>query len=596
MNDELPLIKVMPQQLETDSVIYHNNVPMDKGFMLNEDYLMSIRPYLESTFQIYSVYPDIYLDVISGSTTKFKLFPYQRLYLRAIMRYKQVYVTAPRGWSKSFVTILGMMLQCIFIPGHKCFLTANSKLQASSIAKSKLFEIFDNWPLLKNEFEWGRNEDYPGTYGKDYCELKGKNGSVFSIVLAGDSTRGQRFHSGLIDEVRDADGDMLNSVILPLLNVSRRMPDGTINPKEPNQQALYATSAGAKQSYAYELLMDVFQNAIINPDRAFCFGNDYRIPLFHGLLDKQFLNSLKMSTSFNENAYATEYLSTWISVNADSWYNFDRISAHRTIHNPHLMAKAFNNAEGYYLLSWDISRFNDLSVVTVFRVLVSPSTGVHQAKVVNIRLLGLKPEQKTMQRQIVAVKQMIEDYNPRELVMDTNGIGAGWLDAMIQPTFDVATGKQYPAYGVNNDSRYYTLQPADAPRIIYSLKANSSLKPEIEANAFNRINAGSVDFLIKEQDARNRLLSTKKGQKMSIENRTLRLMPHEMTSRLFDEIMNFRLKGNVGGKITLEPINKNMHDDRYMSLAYGLWRIKEFEEFTMQKRRVSRFSQLVFFN
>jgi len=61
---------------------------------------------------------------------------------------------------------------------------------------------------------------------------------------------------------------------------------------------------------------------------------------------------------------------------------------------------------------------------------------------------------------------------------------------------------------------------------------------------------------------------------MSVEKRVARLIPHEMTTRLIEECLNFRLKpGTVGGDIMLEPINSNLHDDRYMACAYGLWRI-----------------------
>lgn len=50
-----------------------------------------------------------------------------------------------------------------------------------------------------------------------------------------DSTRGGRRNAGLIDEVRDHDADALNSVVIPLLNVARRMPNGEVNPYEPHQ-------------------------------------------------------------------------------------------------------------------------------------------------------------------------------------------------------------------------------------------------------------------------------------------------------------------------------------------------------------------------
>lgn len=72
---------------------------------------------------------------------------------------------------------------------------------------------------------------------------------------------------------------------------------------------------------------------------------------------------------------------------------------------------------------------------------------------------------------------------------------------------------------------------------------------------------------------------------MSFEQRTRRLLPHEMTTKLFEEAANLRLRraGNATD-IVLEPINTRFPDDKYYSFAYGLWRIKELEEKETKKR------------
>jgi len=44
---------------------------------------------------------------------------------------------------------------------------------------------------------------------------------------------------------------MISEVVLPQMNVSRRMANGLVNPKEViNTQVIYATSAGMKSSFA----------------------------------------------------------------------------------------------------------------------------------------------------------------------------------------------------------------------------------------------------------------------------------------------------------------------------------------------------------
>lgn len=150
----------------------------------------------------FTAYPDLFLDMIKPVDEGFTLFFYQRIVLRAIMRYKQIYVTAPRAFSKSFLTVLAEVLECIFTPGSKRFICAPGKGQSASIAREKLYEIFQHWPLLRKEVIGGDVSECPGNYGKDYVTLNFRNGARFDVLAPLDSTRGGRRNSGLIDEVR----------------------------------------------------------------------------------------------------------------------------------------------------------------------------------------------------------------------------------------------------------------------------------------------------------------------------------------------------------------------------------------------------------
>lgn len=86
------------------------------------------------------------------------------------------------------------------------------------------------------------------------------------------------------------------------------MANGLVNNYEPfNTQVIYSTSAGMKSSFAYSALLDVFEQAIIDPKHSFCIGLDYRIPVMHGLIDGNYVRNLKMSPSYNEQTFAAEY-------------------------------------------------------------------------------------------------------------------------------------------------------------------------------------------------------------------------------------------------------------------------------------------------
>ena len=91
------------------------------------------------------------------------------------------------------------------------------------------------------------------------------------------------------------------------------------------------TSAGVKTSFSYNLLLDTFEDAIINPHSTFVMGCDYRVPLLHGLLDRNYVNKLKMSPSYSEESFAREYMSIWSGSSEESWFNFDKMQKYRKI-------------------------------------------------------------------------------------------------------------------------------------------------------------------------------------------------------------------------------------------------------------------------
>lgn len=180
-----------------------------------------------------------------------------------------------------------------------------------------------------------------------------------------------------------------------------------------------------------------------------------------------------------------------------------------------------------------------------------------------------------------SLKKTVTGQRP---VMKTN-VGLGLADEMIREQVN-EKGEILPAYGFFNNDDYKKIQPKNAINILYSMKANGPLNSKIHGNAYSRLNSGMVRFLIKEQDAKNALLATKVGQKMTIEQRVQRLLPHEMTTKLFEEMSNLRLKrAGAGLDIVLEQINSRFPKDKYSAFAYGLWRIKELEEESQKKKR-----------
>lgn len=589
MEERITLIDPNQGLFSSQEKVYRQGIELEKGIILTEQFLEENEELFADVVQMMTAYPDLYLDMITPENSSFTLFPYQRVFLRACMRYNTLYITAARATSKTFLSILAKYLQCMALPNHVGSIVAPNKNQAAKIARQKIEEIWRIFPLLKLEIE-------KSNFGKDYVDITFKNGARLSIVGAIDSDRGIRTHATLLDEVRDQDGKMISEVVLPQMNVSRRTINGTLNPYEViNTQVIYATSAGTKASFAYEALIDTFEQSIFDPKRSFCIGLDYRIPAMHGLIDANFVKGLRLSPSYDENTFAAEYLGTWLGGSEESWFTFSKLSKYRKIKNPELHAKYRASSNVFYLISVDVGRLSDQTVACVFRVNIKDMKYI--STLVYITVLGKKAESKVFSQQAIDLKTLMAAYKPKEVVIDCNGLGVGLADEMIREQYD-RDGNLMPAYGFFNNDDYKKVQPKSAEKILYSMKATAQINSKMHGAVYARLGSGMIRFLITEQEAKTAMLATKRGQKMSIEKRIERVMPHELTTRLFDEMANLRLKRN-GLDIALERINARYPKDKYSAFGYGIWRIKELEEanYTKQMRRNrGKKRKLVFFS
>lgn len=157
---------------------YRNGIEMEKGAVLTEDRIKKNKKLYERYCNFFTAYPDLFIDLITPESSNFTLFFYQRIFLRACMRFRYHYCTACRAYSKTFVSILALILKCIFQPRSKLFICAPGKEQSAKIAKEKVIEIFNLFPLLKKEIIGD------GLFGKDYITLNFRNGSQFDVVGA----------------------------------------------------------------------------------------------------------------------------------------------------------------------------------------------------------------------------------------------------------------------------------------------------------------------------------------------------------------------------------------------------------------------------
>ena len=207
---------------------------------LSEERIYAQLEPLRKIISFYREYPDLLVDFLcgpDGGPNHFHFFFYQRVFIRVVMRHRYVYATFPRAYSKSFLSMMVLMLRAILYPNSQLFVTTGGKEQAASITIAKIEEICKLIPNLANEINWERGKS---KRSKDDVKYIFKNGSSIDILAARETSRGQRRTGGLMEECVLIDQKALNEIVIPTTNVNRLLADGTRHAHEiVNKSQIY---------------------------------------------------------------------------------------------------------------------------------------------------------------------------------------------------------------------------------------------------------------------------------------------------------------------------------------------------------------------
>ena len=566
-----------------------------KKIGISPERVEAVKPIIRKYVAFWREYPDLFVDfMVRGNRIEvkegeFKFYFYQRVFLRSVMRFQYVYAVFPRAYSKSFLSVMALMIRCILYPGAHLFVTSGGKEQGASILHDKVQEICELIPSFNREIDWGRGKTLEG---KDKVRYVFKNGSVLDNLAARESTRGQRRHGGLMEECVGIDDAILREVIIPVMAISRRAKDGTTNEKEPlNKSQIYITTAGYKGTFPYDRLIGFLVRMVTQPDRCMVLGGTWRTPVGVGLQSKTFITDQKNEGTYNEASFEREYESKWSGTVEDAFFNGEFFDRNRKLQQPEYEASGRSSAGAYYVLSVDVGRKGCDTIVCVFKV-TPQAQGPAVKSLVNIYTMS----DEHFEDQAIKLKKLYYKYKARTLVIDGNGLGIGLIDYMIKSQTD-ENGDFLPDFGVENDDdgyyKKYRTQNTEYDAM-YIIKANAPINTECHANAQTQLQAGKVKFLIDERTAKDKLLSTQKGQRMKPEERAEYLKPFTLTSILKEEMMNLR-EENEGVNIILKQANRGIKKDKFSAFEYGLYYIKQKEDSKKKKKRFNA-KEWAFFN
>lgn len=503
-------------------------------------------------------YPDHFIDFIKPPDCKIDLYFYQRIYLRIMMRYQKVYITATRGTSKSFLENLAFVLKCVMFPSTKLFICAPRKEQAAKISQERLNEIFEFYPLLRAEVR-------TYTESKDYTRLVFFNGSRYDVVQMTDASRGGRRHGGAVEEISDKrfDGDLLNSVVIPLCANDRIAMCGGVDSNELHKTQLYVTTAGMRQQFAYEKMKEVYMDMLVGKS-AFNIGNGWELPCMHGQLDEDYVLELKESPTYALTDWLREYDSTWTGTSTDSLVAGDKLQKCRVVGVAEWEHCGDENAE--YVLSYDVSRSegreNALCALVVIKI-TPRGDGTYVKEVVNV--FSREGEHSLLQAKFL--KEKVREFKARILVVDTNGAGLLLADQLVM---DLNDGN--PPYSVVNDPRFDKYKLESSIPMVYSLKATQveTRQTDMVNNFMQIFNKLDIGLLKVPQEGIKSLERKWKRKIKDLDELSSCEIPYLLTNNMCEEILNLKYKQS-GNDTKVDQVSKRIPKDKFSALMYGLW-------------------------
>lgn len=523
-----------------------------------------------------------------------KLF--QKILLYAMMHNNYFMYIAARGQGKTWLTALFCIVRCILFPKTKICIASATRPQANEV----LSKITDDF--MKN-YGWGsinlKNEIEYHTVGANKAVIEFKNGSWIKVVTASDSGRGSRANILIIDEFRMVDLNTINTVLKRFLTAPRQ-PLYLNNPKyahllERNKE-IYMSSAWYKSHWSFEKAKAYVVNLLDETKKYFICGLPYQISIKEGLLSREQIEDEMSETDFDETKFSMEMETLWFGDTNGAFFTFDDVTQRRKLQTAIYPTSLVGNSRNLKIpdlvfnerriLSVDVALMaskknkNDASSIIINSAIPTNNDNFISNIIYMENHEGLNTDELAL-----IVRRLYEMYKCTDLVIDTNGVGLGVYDALIQDMVDNETGELYPALSCYNDKDMAErCKVSNAKKVIWSIKASASFNNEICILLRSGLQKGKINLLISEFEAEEILRDKIKGfNKMPAYEQLLYKMPYIQTTLLVYELVS--LEHEIKGTNIKITEKSGMRKDRYSSLAYNYWVQCQLEREMLRKHK-----------
>ena len=511
-----------------------------------------------------------------------RLKKFQCIILYFMMHFNYVMYLAARGQGKTTLTAIFCCVRCILMPETKIICASGNIGQAIEVLE-KISDFKKQSPNLAREIS-----ELKTNKNDARCEFH--NGSWIKVVASNDGARSKRANIILIDEFRMVSLDVINKVLRKFLTAPRT-PKYLSKPEyahlaERNKE-IYLTSCWYKSHWSYDKMI-AFYKSMIKGKKYFLCGLPYQLSVSENLLMKEQVLDEMSEDDFDEISWSMEMECKWFGEADKAYFKFNDLDCNRRLNKaiyPRYIYDFINDNKFKYIqkekdeirfISCDIAGMggnaNDASAFIICRLI---------PKTIKMKLNDIEKTKKIYMREVCYMETMVgehsvtqalrirelkEEFECDYIVIDTQSFGLGVYDQLCMDLYDRNKQIEYKAIScMNNEEMASRCLVSDAPKVIYSIKANKTLNSDGAIGLKDDLKRNKIKLLVNEMNGQEYLKSLKNYNQLSAEEKARIINPYVQTTALVNEMINLSNRGEDG----IVQLKENSgRKDRYSALLY----------------------------
>ena len=504
---------------------------------------------------------------------------FQKILIYEMMHNNYTMYIASRGQGKTFLVALFCAVRCILFPKTKICVASATRPQANEVLLKITDDFMKNYNTGSNNL--CREIEYH-VVSSNNAIIKFANGSWIKVVTASDSGRSSRANIVVVDEFRMVDKGTIDTVLKRFLTAPRQ--PNYLNKKEyshliERNKEIYMSSAWYKSHWSFDKAKAFTVNLLDDKKKYFICGLPYQIAIKESLLSREQIEDEMSETDFDEIKFSIEMETLWYGDKDGSFFSFEDVVKNRRLKQPiYPYPNKLNKipdllANERRILSVDVAlmaskkgKKNDASSIIINSAIPKNGTSYTSNIIYMENHEGLNTDELAL-----IIRKLYDKYKCTDLVIDSNGVGTGVFDMLVQDIIDRETGEVYYALSCCNDKAMAERCKVDnAPKVIWSIKASASFNSEICTLLRSGFQKGKINLLVSEFECDEILKDKIKGfNKLLPFEQTQYKLPYINTTLLVHELINlqYEIKGN-----NVRVFEKTgQRKDRYSSLAYNYW-------------------------